>query len=118
MRPVRRSRGAVDVAASPPAINGDAQIGFRVDRAVIPVGVRCEACGRSHLPAKVIADRGAGDGRRGARVVRLRCPRCAAASEIALDGGPEKADLLDVLGVDGRAVGSSDSSTGGTGMDR
>ena len=112
VRPARRSAGVtVDVAAGRAVIVGGAGVGFRVDRAVIPVGIRCERCGVSHLPARVIAARTSG-GRRAGPSIRLRCPRCAAVSEIALNGSSEPADLLDVLGVDWRDGGSADPIAG------
>lgn len=111
VRTVSGGRGDVgDVAAGLAVVMGGVRFGFRVDWAVIPVGIRCEGCGVSHLPASVIAERGADP--RGDEVVRLRCPRCSAVGEVALDGGPQRADLLDVLGVDWRDGGSVDASAG------
>ncbi len=87
------------------------RIGFRVDRRVIPVGVRCGGCGVCHLPAVVIIERGAGEAG-GPGVLRLRCPRCSAVSEVALVGGPEDAELLAVLGVDWRDDGTGGARAG------
>lgn len=110
-RTVSGGRGGVgDVVAGLAVVMGGVRFGFRVDWAVIPVGIRCEVCGVCHLPASVIAERGANP--RDDEVVRLRCPRCSAVGEVALNGGPQKADLLDVLGVDWRDGGSVDASAG------
>lgn len=109
---VRRSRGVVDeVAAGLAVVMGGARYGFRVDRTVIPAGIRCDRCRACHLPARVIAEYATREGR-ARQVVRLRCPRCAAVSEVAVDGRPENAELLDVLGVDWRGPESLDSSSG------
>lgn len=88
------------------------QIGFGVDRSVIPVGIRCDRCRVSHLPAKVIAKPDSGAEGQGDGIVRLRCPGCSAVSEIAVDASSAHGDLLDVLGVERRDDGSVEANAG------
>ena len=101
-----------DVVAGLAVIVGGGRVGFGVDRSVIPVGIRCDRCRVSHLPAKVIAKRDSGAEGQGDGIVRLRCPGCSAVSEIAVDASSAHGDLLDVLGVEWRDDGSVEANAG------
>jgi hypothetical protein len=82
---------------------------FTVATTANPVGVRCEACGRLHLPARLRLDEHSSASPNCARRdVRLRCDRCGATGSIVFDEG-------DPLHVQVRREITSDGGPSGTG---
>lgn len=59
---------------------------FTIATTAIPVGVRCESCGRLHLPARLRSGTAPnGDNGRADGGVVLRCAKCGATRLLAFD---------------------------------
>lgn len=84
-------------------------VGFVVDRSCIPVGVRCLACGKLHLPGRLLRRVTA---QWDARTVELHCPNCEVSRSLdrdhLQDGDDELLDLLRAQLPRGRSVCADD----------